>query len=313
MAGPAEPGGDASGTVTGRPGPDDPVASDPDTTGADTGRVGAADPDTDADVVARRARDARAAALADLRDRFAGRLEFGTAGLRGAMGAGPNRMNEAVVVRATAGLAAYLADQGQAGQPVIIGFDARHRSAAFARATASVLAAAGFPVLLADRPVPTPVLAFGVLHRGCCAGVQVTASHNPPADNGYKVYLGDGAQIVPPADAEISARIDAVGRVSEVPRDPASSLITPVGDDLVAAYVEGAVATALRAPDRPRDVGVVYTPLHGVGRDVVVRVFGAAGFPAPEVVPEQGDPDPNFPTVAFPNPEEPGALDLALA
>jgi phosphomannomutase len=229
------------------------------------------------------------------------------------MAAGPNRMNEAVVVRATAGLAAWLTDQGSAGQPVIVGFDARHHSSSFAAAAASVLAAAGFPVLLADRPVPTPVLAFGVLDRGCCAGIQVTASHNPPADNGYKVYVADGAQIVPPTDAEISAAIDAVGPLPSVARDPASPLITAVGSDLIDAYVAGAVDTALRSPDRPRDVSVVYTPMHGVGRDVVLPAFAAAGFPAPDVVPEQGDPDPDFPTVAFPNPEEPGALDLALA
>ena len=254
-----------------------------------------------------------AGALAELRDRFAGRLEFGTAGLRGAMAAGPNRMNEAVVVRATAGLAAWLTEQGHGGEPVIVGFDARHHSSRYASAAASVLAAAGFPVLLADRPVPTPVLAFGVLHRECCAGIQVTASHNPPADNGYKVYVADGAQIVPPADTEISAAIDAVGPLPAVPRAPESPLITPVGDELVDAYVAGAVDTALRSPDRPKDVSVVYTPMHGVGRDVLLPAFAAAGFPAPDVVPEQGDPDPDFPTVAFPNPEEPGALDLALA
>jgi phosphomannomutase len=250
--------------------------------------------------------------LDELADRFGARLQFGTAGLRGEMGAGPNRMNRAVVIRATAGLAAHLAATGHAGEPVIVGYDARHRSDRFARDAAAVLAAAGFPVHLGDRPIPTPVLAFGVRHLGCCAGVQVTASHNPPRDNGYKVYLDDGAQIVPPSDSEISAQIDAVASVAGVPRaaddDPR---ITAAGGDLIGAYVRGALAQAT-SPDT-RDLRVVYTPMHGVGRDVVVEVLSRAGFDPPAVVPEQAAPDPDFPTVAFPNPEEPGALDLALA
>ncbi|HET6775990.1 MAG TPA: phospho-sugar mutase [Acidimicrobiales bacterium] len=250
--------------------------------------------------------------LGALADRFGARLQFGTAGLRGEMAAGPNRMNRAVVIRATAGLAAHLAATGHAGEPVIVGFDARHRSDRFARDTAAVLAAAGFPVHLADRPLPTPVVAFGVTHLGCCAGIQVTASHNPPRDNGYKVYLGDGAQIVPPSDAKISAQIDRVGPLASVPRasddDPR---IAGAGDDLVDAYITGAVAQAT-APEA-RAARLVYTPLHGVGRDVLREVLARAGFDPPTVVPEQGAPDPDFPTVAFPNPEEPGALDLALA
>ncbi|HKE73546.1 MAG TPA: phospho-sugar mutase [Acidimicrobiales bacterium] len=249
---------------------------------------------------------------AGLADRFGARLQFGTAGLRGEMGAGPNRMNRAVVIRATAGLAAHLAATGGAGRPVVVGYDARRRSDRFARDAAAVLAAAGFAVHLADRPLPTPVVAFAVRHLGACAAVQVTASHNPPADNGYKVYLGDGAQIVPPSDAEISARIDAVGPLASVPRaaddDPR---IVPAGDALIDAYVAGAVGQAT-APEA-RDLSVVYTPLHGVGRDVLVAVLTGAGFPPAAVVPEQAEPDPAFATVAFPNPEEPGALDLALA
>ena len=256
--------------------------------------------------------DGGAPDLDALADRFGARLQFGTAGLRGEMGAGPNRMNRVVVIRATAGLAAHLAATGHAGEPVVVGYDARHRSDRFAADAAAVLAAAGFPVHLADRPLPTPVVAFGVTHLGCCAGIQITASHNPPRDNGYKVYLGDGAQIVPPSDAEISAHIDAVGRLDSVPRaadgDPR---VLPTGDALVDAYVAGALAQAT-APEA-RDLGIVYTPLHGVGRDVLTRVLVGAGFAAPVTVRAQADPDPDFPTVAFPNPEEPGALDLALA
>lgn len=270
------------------------------------------DPETRAEIDRLLAAGDEAPDLAALADRFGTRLQFGTAGLRGEMGAGPNRMNRAVVIRTTAGLAAHLVATGHAGEPVIVGYDARHRSDRFAADAAAVLAAAGFPVHLAVRPLPTPVLAFGVTDLGCCAGIQVTASHNPPRDNGYKVYLGDGAQIVPPSDAEISAAIDAVGPLRSVPRaadgDP---LIVPAGDDLVDAYVAGALAQ-VTAPDA-RDLCVVYTPMHGVGRDVLTDVLVRAGFDAPTVVPEQGAPDPDFPTVSFPNPEEPGALDLALA
>jgi phosphomannomutase len=270
------------------------------------------DPETRAEVDRLLGEPGREPDLAALADRFGARLQFGTAGLRGEMAAGPNRMNRAVVIRATAGLAAHLRATGHAGEPVIVGFDARHRSDRFARDAAAVLAAAGFPVHLADRPLPTPVVAFGVTHLGCCAGVEVTASHNPPRDNGYKVYLGDGAQIVPPTDAEISAQIERVGPLASVPRaaddDPR---IARAGHDLVDAYVDGAVGPAT-APGA-RDARLVYTPLHGVGRDVLCEVLARAGFAPPAVVPEQGDPDPDFPTVAFPNPEEPGALDLALA
>jgi phosphomannomutase len=252
--------------------------------------------------------------LDGLRDRFGATLAFGTAGLRGEMGAGPNRMNRVTVMRATAGLARYLADRGHRGEPVVVGFDARHGSAGFASDAAAVLVAAGFAVHLAVGPIPTPVLAFGVRHVGACAGVQVTASHNPPRDNGYKVYLGDGAQIIPPADAEIAARIEAVGPLASVERAPVGDArVTRAGSDLVDAYVAGAVATV---PRRSRvdeaPLRVVYTPLHGVARDVLLAAFARAGFPRPAVVPEQADPDPDFPTVSFPNPEEPGALDLAL-
>jgi phosphomannomutase len=189
---------------------------------------------------------------------------------------------------------------------VIIGFDARHGSRRFADDTAAVLSGAGLrPEVFAD-PVPTPVLAhFTRTFDDIVAGVMVTASHNPPRDNGYKVYWSDGAQIVPPQDSEISAAIDAVGRVDELPLGSG----WPVHDD-TELYL--AAVSSLRLGG-DRDISIVYTPMHGVGRDVLLTAFDRAGFPAPIVVPEQADPDPDFPTVAFPNPEEPGALDLALA
>ncbi|MBC2933767.1 phospho-sugar mutase [Nocardioides sp. zg-1228] len=242
----------------------------------------------------------------DLADRFAGTLEFGTAGLRGALGAGPNRMNRVVVTRAAAGLAAYLRDTGHAGGSVVIGFDARHNSAVFARDTAEVMTGAGFKALVMPRPLPTPLLAFAIRELGCAAGVMVTASHNPPEDNGYKVYLGDGSQIVPPADSEIAARIAAVGPLADVPRGNAGTL---VGEQIVDRYLD---TVAGLAEDGPRDLRIVYTPLHGVGGATVAQVLETAGFDAPQVVEEQEHPDPDFPTVAFPNPEEPGAMDLAL-
>jgi phosphomannomutase len=242
----------------------------------------------------------------ELADRFAGTLEFGTAGLRGAVGAGPNRMNRAVVTRAAAGLAAYLLDEGRTG-PVVVGYDARHRSDDFARDTAEVLTGAGFKVWVLPRPLPTPLLAFSIRELGCAAGVMVTASHNPPQDNGYKVYLGDGSQIVPPADSEIAARIAAVGSLADVPRGRGGDVL---GEHLVDRYLD---TVAELAQDGPRDLDIVYTPLHGVGGTSAVQVLETAGFSAPRVVAEQEQPDPDFPTVPFPNPEEPGAMDLAMA
>ncbi|MFV8129123.1 phospho-sugar mutase [Streptomyces syringium] len=247
--------------------------------------------------------------LTELTARFGGTLQFGTAGLRGELGAGPMRMNRAVVIRAAAGLAAYLKKQGHANGVVVIGYDARHKSADFARDTAAVMVGAGLRAALLPRPLPTPVLAFAIRHLGAVAGVEVTASHNPPRDNGYKVYLGDGSQIVPPADGEIAAEIAAIANLDDVPR-PSAGWET-LGDSVVEAYLErtDAVLTA----GSPRDVRVVYTPMHGVGHDTLTAAFARAGFPAPTVVAEQAEPDPDFPTVAFPNPEEPGAMDLAFA
>jgi phosphomannomutase len=243
----------------------------------------------------------------DLADRFDGTLEFGTAGLRGALGAGPNRMNRAVVIRAAAGLAAYLRDTGHAGGSVVIGYDARHNSDVFARDTAEVMTGAGLRVSVMPRPLPTPVLAYSIRELGCAAGVMVTASHNPPQDNGYKVYLGDGSQIVPPADTEIADRIAAVGALAGVPRGDAGQVLD---EKIVDRYLD---TVADLAGDGPRDLDIVYTPLHGVGGASVVQVLETAGFSAPDVVAQQEHPDADFPTVSFPNPEEPGAMDLAMA
>ena len=245
--------------------------------------------------------------LVGLRDRFDERLQFGTAGLRGAVGAGPNRMNRALVRRATAGVAAWLRSSGATG-PVVLGRDARHGSAAFEADAAAVLSGAGWPVRVLAEPLPTPVLAFAVRQLGAAAGIMITASHNPAADNGYKLYLGDGAQIVPPVDEEISRAIDAVGPLAGIPLSTAT--VETVGPELLDAYVAGAVG--LLSPG-PRDVRLVHTAMHGVGAATARRTLVAAGFPAPVEVAEQAEPDPDFPTVAFPNPEEPGALDLALA
>ncbi|GAA4226339.1 phosphomannomutase [Streptosporangium album] len=241
-----------------------------------------------------------------LRDRFGAKLEFGTAGLRGELGAGPNRMNRVTVMRAAAGLARVLGP----GRHVVIGYDARHKSDVFARDTAAVLTGAGLRASVLPGPLPTPVLAFAVRHLGADAGVTVTASHNPPRDNGYKVYWSDGSQIVPPVDAEISAAIDAVGQVSGLPLgSPGDPAWTALDDGIVAAYLKA--VTALPLGDA-RDLRVAYTPLHGVGGATLAGAFEAAGFDAPATAPAQAAPDPDFPTVAFPNPEEPGAMDLAL-
>ncbi|GAA3620852.1 phospho-sugar mutase [Marihabitans asiaticum] len=264
-------------------------------------------------------------ARADLADRFAGMLEFGTAGLRGAIGAGPNRMNRSVVIRTAAALTATIAARQEsvrttpdaAGPPfaphdvpvVVIGYDGRHLSDVFARDTAAVVTAAGGRAMVLPRLLPTPVLAFATPHTGSDAGVMVTASHNPPQDNGYKVYLDDGSQIVPPIDAEIAGRIAAIRATSEIPlaRDGWVTL----GEDVVDAYLDA--ITGLVDPGSPRDVRIVHTALHGVGTDVVVEALRRCGFPTPTLVERQARPDADFPTVAFPNPEEDGALDLALA
>ncbi len=262
------------------------------------------DPDTRAELD----RLIEAGDTAELADRFGGTLQFGTAGLRGELGAGPMRMNRSVVIRAAAGLAAYLRAQGQGDGLVVIGYDARYKSADFARDTAAVMVGAGLRAALLPRPLPTPVLAFAIRELGAVAGVEVTASHNPPRDNGYKVYLGDGSQIVPPADTGIAAEIAAVRSLADVPRPDSGWQV--LGDEVLDAYL--ARTDAVLTPGSPRTARVVHTALHGVGTAVLTAAFARAGFPEPVLVAEQAEPDPAFPTVAFPNPEEPGAMDLAF-
>lgn len=281
-------------------------------------------------------------ARAELEARFDGRLAFGTAGLRARVGAGPTRMNRKVVAQTSAGFAAFLlkrAVSGETTQPpsVVVGFDARVNSQYFALEAASVLAGAGLSVTLFDHATPTPILAFAVRHLDASAGVMITASHNPPEDNGYKVYLGDadaGSQIAPPVDAEIAALIDvaAAHPLSELPR---SQEFLPVPAYLVDSYIEETVHSLGEASSFPgtlfsesvytnhenhlvkrsdtASLRIVYTAMHGVGHDLTKRVFLEAGLPEFVSVPEQEQPDGRFPTVTFPNPEEPGALDRAVA
>lgn len=257
-----------------------------------------------------------AAAASELADRMAGLLTFGTAGLRGRMGAGPNRMNTAVVALATAGLCAVLADDLGSGFHLVVGYDARHRSDEFAATVAGVAVAAGGRVSMLPEPLPTPLLAYAVAAMDADAGVMVTASHNPRDDNGYKVYLGArmsepggaGAQIVPPMDARIFDAISAAGLASEI--CIAASGWKVVGRRLVDDYV---AATASLIAGEPAPLRIVLTAMHGVGAATAVRTLLASGFADVTPVAEQCDPDPDFPTVEFPNPEEPGALDLAIA
>ena len=262
------------------------------------------DPDTRAEL----------AALLDnesgLADCFADRLRFGTAGLRGALGPGPARMNRVVVMQAAAGVAAYLKRTHPHGCAVVIGYDARHKSDVFAHDTAAVLTGAGISAMVMPAPCPTPVLAFAIRRLGCAAGIMVTASHNPPRDNGYKVYLGDGCQIIPPTDIEIEHEIRRIAEhpVAEIPLGEDWDTL---GDDLLEDYI--ARASSLIPAKAARDLAIVYTPLHGVGGDVLATLFRRVGFGPVTPVAEQFHPDPDFPTVTFPNPEEPGAMDLALA
>jgi phosphomannomutase len=250
---------------------------------------------------------------ATLAERFGGRLTFGTAGLRAAVGAGPMRMNRLVVRQAAAGLATYLkgSDPRAAERGVVIGYDVRPKSDLFAEDTARVMAAAGLKTMLLPDPLPTPVLAWSITELGAAAGVMVTASHNPPADNGYKVYLGDGAQIVPPQDVAIADEIALVDATEVSLADPGDALITMLDDGATAAYLASIAEVRLR-PEVP-GIPVAYTPMHGVGGETACTAFELAGFDRPAVVVEQFEPDGTFPTVSFPNPEEPGAMDLLIA
>lgn len=247
----------------------------------------------------------------ELRKYFNGFLQFGTAGLRGPIGPGPSCMNSAVVGRTAAGLVAYMKERGLTS--VVIGRDARHGSEDFTQTSAEIFSGAGMQVYVLPRPLPTPVLAYAVNELGVDVGVMVTASHNPPQDNGYKVYLGGtvdgieyrGSQIITPTDKSISAKIDAISSLSSQPRGTNWEVLS---DEIVEKYV---TRTAVLAPN-PADIKIVYTAMHGVGTKTLQRVFQKAGFASLILVDSQADPDPDFPTVAFPNPEEPGAIDLAL-
>ena len=255
---------------------------------------------------------------AGLSDRLDGSLSFGTAGIRGVVGAGPNRMNRAVVIRTSRGLADYLLDVygGPPTRPVVVGFDARPDSRRFAEDTAGVLGAAEIPVLYFPEFAPTPLVAFAAKHLAAAAAVVITASHNPPAYNGYKVYGANAAQIIPPTDAQIAQAIEAVGPASGVPLledpfDAASDIVAPVPPHIFDCYwVE---VNGQRRRRSGSELKIVYTPLHGVGGEAVGELFARAGHRRLLPVPEQVAPDGSFPTVEFPNPEEPGALDLAMA
>lgn len=265
-----------------------------------------------------------AGAVQELGDSFNGTLQFGTAGLRAALGPGPNRMNRVVVRRAAAGLAAFLTEAVEAASPgtrprAVVGFDARYNSDIFAQETAAIFTAAGIETFLMPSALPTPLLAYAVRNLDCDGGVMVTASHNPPQDNGYKVYLGRhavaesgrGSQIVAPYDAEIAEKIHAVGALDSIELADGGWTVLPTS---IASDYEAAMAGLVDREHFPaRDLKIVLTPMHGVGGETAVSVLNAAGFTDVTLVAEQAQPDPDFPTVAFPNPEEPGALDLALA
>lgn len=287
----------------------------------------AQDPDTDSRAellgLAERAAAGEAPARAELADRFSAPLEFGTAGLRGRVEGGLARMNRVVVIQACHGLGRWLLDGAAVSgidpvaRGVVVGFDGRFSSRQFAEDTAAVLAGLGIPAHLFPDPVPTPLLAFAVRHVGAAAGVMVTASHNPPRDNGYKVYRHDGAQIIPPQDQEIAARIAAAPSLDRIarptPPDAAAAGLRRLLDESVEqAYLEGLARGAFHS-QAEAPLRLVYTAMHGVGHRLTLRALRHAGFAGVAVVPSQADPDGSFRTVAFPNPEEPGAMDQALA
>jgi phosphomannomutase len=249
--------------------------------------------------------------VAKIESCFQGFLQFGTAGLRGALGPGPSRMNRAVVSKTAAGLSSFMKKNSL--NSIVIGRDARYGSEDFTEDTAQIMSGAGFKVFVLPRPLPTPVLAFAVRKLNCDVGVMVTASHNPPQDNGYKVYLGGkvsginyfGSQIIAPTDAEISAEIASAPKLSQLLRAKDREIVP---EEIISDYVK----ETAKLVDRALPIKVVYSPLHGVGKEIFVKVVEAAGFAKPLIVKEQAEPNPDFPTVAFPNPEEPGAIDLSL-
>ena len=248
---------------------------------------------------------------AELRTSFNGFLQFGTAGLRGPIRPGPSGMNRAVVGRTAAGLVTYMNERNLTS--VVIGRDARYGSEDYTFETAEIMSGAGMKVFVLPRPLPTPVLAFATNELSCDVGIMVTASHNPPQDNGYKVYLGGtvdgieyrGSQIVSPTDVSIAKNIDAITSLKAQPR---GKVWTVLGEEIIEKYISRTAALATK----PGSLRIVYTAMHGVGTETLQRVFQKAGFTSPILVDAQAAPDPDFPTVAFPNPEEPGAIDLAL-
>jgi len=248
---------------------------------------------------------------AELRTSFSGFLQFGTAGLRGPIRPGPSGMNRAVVGRTATGIVSYMRERNLTS--VVIGRDARYGSEDYTLETAEIMSGAGMKVFVLPRPLPTPVLAFATNELGCDVGIMVTASHNPPQDNGYKVYLGGtvdgieyrGSQIVSPTDVSIAQKIDAVKSLRNQPRGKEWEVL---GEEIVEKYIDRAASLATK----PGALKIVYTAMHGVGTETLQRVFYKAGFPSPILVDTQCAPNPDFPTVAFPNPEEPGAIDLAL-
>lgn len=280
------------------------------------------DPETRGELQAllARAEGGEAAANAELRDRFSAPLEFGTAGLRGRVEAGLARMNRVTVIKATYGLGTWLLDQARLDarrRGVVVAFDGRYSSRQFAEDTAAVLAGLGLPVHVFSDPVPTPFCAFAVPHLSAAAGVMVTASHNPPKDNGYKVYRETGSQIISTVDAEIAARIAKAPRVPDIkrvvpPEAAAQGLRIPIEDAVERAYLDGLAAGSCHAPEAT-PLRIVYTAMHGVGHRLAARAFRRAGFAGVADVPSQSDADGAFRTVAFPNPEEKGAMDRALA
>jgi phosphomannomutase len=328
MAQPGTGNGSGTGGLPRAPGPDELRAA------AREWMAGDPDPVTRAELAALLAEDD----LGGLAERFGAPLSFGTAGVRGPMGAGPARMNRATVRRVTAGLARYLRARvpGAAGRPVVIGFDARRDSDVFAKDAAAVLSGAGLRPVRLPGPLPTPVLAFAVRHLGAAAGMMVTASHNPREDNGCKVYWADGRQIVPPVDSGIAAAIGETGPAQDIPlgpADPPGSAGRPgepegarghphgrpqrprghprPGAGILGSYLDAVVPASLHTGHR--DIRVAYTPMHGVGLAAFLAAFRRAGFPDPAVVQAQAEPDGAFPTLPRPNPEEPGALDLLMA